>query len=101
KAASAASSAWSRSTSTPTSPRRRCGRPPDRCGGADVVFTVGIDMGGTFTDGFVTDGVRTTVFKVPTTHFDLSQSVLGCLRRGGGRLCPRGRRSSARTEPPG
>jgi N-methylhydantoinase A len=45
------------------------------------VFTVGIDMGGTFTDGYVTDGVRAMVCKVPTTHFDLSQSVVGCLRR--------------------
>jgi len=45
------------------------------------MFTVGIDMGGTFTDGYVSDGVRTTVCKVPTTHFDLSQSVVGCLRR--------------------
>ena len=45
------------------------------------MFTVGIDMGGTFTDGYVTDGVRAMVCKVPTTHFDLSQSVVGCLRR--------------------
>ena len=40
-----------------------------------------LDMGGTFTDGYVTDGVRAMVCKVPTTHFDLSQSVVGCLRR--------------------
>lgn len=46
------------------------------------MFSVGIDMGGTFTDGYVTDGVRATVCKVPTTHFDLSRSVIGCLRAG-------------------
>jgi N-methylhydantoinase A len=46
------------------------------------VLSVGIDMGGTFTDGYVTDGLRATVCKVPTTHFDLSRSVVGCLRRG-------------------
>jgi acetophenone carboxylase len=45
------------------------------------MFTIGIDMGGTFTDGYVTDGLRATVFKVPTTHFDLSRSVVGCLQR--------------------
>jgi N-methylhydantoinase A len=46
------------------------------------VYSVGIDMGGTFTDAYVTDGLHATVCKVPTTHFDLSRSVIGCLRRG-------------------
>lgn len=46
------------------------------------MLSVGIDMGGTFTDGYFTDGVRATVCKVPTTHFDLSRSIVGCLRRG-------------------
>ena len=46
------------------------------------MFSVGIDRGGTFTDGYVTDGIRATVCKVPTTHFDLSRSVIGCLRTG-------------------
>jgi N-methylhydantoinase A len=45
------------------------------------MFAVGIDMGGTFTDGYVTDGIRATVCKVPTTHFDLSRSVTACLRQ--------------------
>ncbi len=49
--------------------------------GTLTVFTVGVDMGGTFTDGYATDGVRATVCKVPTTHFDLSRSVIACLRR--------------------
>jgi len=47
------------------------------------MFSVGIDMGGTFTDGYFSDGTQATVCKIPTTHFDLSQSVMGCLQRGG------------------
>ncbi len=35
--------------------------------------TVNIDIGGTFTDFFATgEGGRTSMTKVPTTHYDLS-----------------------------
>ena len=47
-----------------------------------MTYTVGIDMGGTFTDGFFSDGKRTIAAKVPTTHFDLTRSVMACLAEG-------------------
>ena len=47
-----------------------------------VTYSVGIDMGGTFTDGFFSDGERAVVAKVPTTHFDLTRSVMACLAEG-------------------
>lgn len=46
------------------------------------MFQVGIDMGGTFTDGFFTNGTTAAVIKVPTTHHDLTRSVHACLRQG-------------------
>ncbi len=45
-------------------------------------YSVGIDMGGTFTDGYFSDGERTVAAKVPTTHFDLTRSVMACLAEG-------------------
>ena len=50
-------------------------------------YSVGIDMGGTFTDGYFTDGYfsdgeRAVAAKVPTTHFDLTRSVMACLAEG-------------------
>ena len=45
-------------------------------------YSVGIDMGGTFTDGFFSDGERAIATKVPTTHFDLTRSVMACLSEG-------------------
>ena len=45
-------------------------------------YSVGIDMGGTFTDGVFTDGERVASVKVPTTHFDLTRSVMACLAGG-------------------
>ena len=45
-------------------------------------YSVGIDMGGTFTDGFFSDGERAVAAKVPTTHFDLTRSVMACLAEG-------------------
>ena len=47
-----------------------------------LMYSVGMDMGGTFTDGYFTDGSRATTCKVPTTHFDLTQSVMACLHTG-------------------
>ena len=45
-------------------------------------YSVGIDMGGTFTDGYFSDGERAVAAKVPTTHFDLTRSVMACLVEG-------------------
>ena len=39
-------------------------------------------MGGTFTDGYFFDGDRAVAAKVPTTHFDLTRSVVACLAEG-------------------
>lgn len=47
-----------------------------------MTYAVGIDMGGTFTDGCFTDGRRAVIAKVPTTHFDLTRSVVACLTQG-------------------
>ena len=47
-----------------------------------MTYSVGIDMGGTFTDGYFFDGDRTVAAKVPTTHFDLTRSVMACLAEG-------------------
>ncbi len=43
-------------------------------------------MGGTFTDGYFSDGARTVIAKVPTTHFDLTRSVTSCLTEGASAL---------------
>ncbi len=51
-------------------------------GGSAVSYSVGIDMGGTFTDGYFSDGERVVAAKVPTTHFDLTRSVMACLAEG-------------------
>ena len=45
-------------------------------------YSVGIDMGGTFTDGYFSDGEQVMIAKVPTTHFDLTRSVMACLAGG-------------------
>ena len=47
-----------------------------------MTYSVGIDMGGTFTDGYFSDGERAVAAKVPTTHFDLTRSVMACLSEG-------------------
>ena len=47
-----------------------------------MTYAVGIDMGGTFTDGYFSDGERAVAAKVPTTHFDLTRSVVACLAQG-------------------
>ncbi|MCY4663705.1 MAG: hypothetical protein OXC00_03465, partial [Acidimicrobiaceae bacterium] len=47
-----------------------------------MTYSVGIDMGGTFTDGYFSDGERAVVAKVPTAHFDLTRSVTACLAEG-------------------
>ena len=47
-----------------------------------MTYSVGVDMGGTFTDGYFSDGERAVVAKVPTTHFDLTRSVTACVAEG-------------------
>ena len=55
--------------SAPLSPDRRRGR----------AFTMSIDTGGTFTDGFVSDGAHTAQVKVDTTPQDLTIGFQACL----------------------
>src|ERR1051326_440323 len=43
---------------------------------------IGIDIGGTFTDCFVTDGERTWSAKAPTTPRALEDGLVESLRRG-------------------
>ena len=45
-------------------------------------FTMSIDTGGTFTDGFVSDGERTAQVKVDTTPQDLTIGFQACLEAG-------------------
>ena len=47
-----------------------------------VRYTADIDVGGTFTDGFFTDGVSAHRAKVLTTPHDLTECFMGCLTRG-------------------
>ena len=47
-----------------------------------MTYSVGIDMGGTFTDGVFSNGERAASVKVPTAHFDLTRSVMACLAGG-------------------
>ncbi len=49
---------------------------------ATVRYTADIDVGGTFTDGFFTDGTLAHQAKVLTTPHDLTECFLGCLTRG-------------------
>lgn len=51
-----------------------------------MIWSVGMDMGGTFTDGYFTDGRRAAMAKVPTSHFDLTRSVMACLGEGARRF---------------
>ena len=51
-----------------------------------MTWAVGMDMGGTFTDGYFTDGRRAAMAKVPTSHFDLTRSVMACLGEGARRF---------------
>ena len=51
-----------------------------------MTWSVGMDMGGTFTDGYFSDGRRAAMAKVPTSHFDLTRSVMACLSEGARRF---------------
>lgn len=48
----------------------------------ELKYTADFDIGGTFTDGFFTDGRAAHRAKVFTTPHDLTEGFLGCLRLG-------------------
>jgi N-methylhydantoinase A len=66
------------STRTPVQPEARSA---ERAAGAEHrrSFTMSIDTGGTFTDGFVSDGERTAQVKVDTTPQDLTIGFEACI----------------------
>ena len=47
-------------------------------------YTIDIDTGGTFTDGFFVYGDRVETVKVPTTPHDLTVCFLECIKSGAG-----------------
>jgi len=49
-------------------------------------YTIDIDTGGTFTDGFFTFGDRAEIVKVATTPHDLTVCFLECIRAGAERF---------------
>ena len=49
-------------------------------------FTIDIDTGGTFTDGFVTGAGRTELVKVPTTPHDLTICFTACIEQAASQL---------------
>jgi N-methylhydantoinase A/acetophenone carboxylase len=51
-------------------------------GGRNAMITVDVDTGGTFTDGFFTDGDRVVSVKVDTTPHDLVEGFGHCLAKG-------------------
>jgi N-methylhydantoinase A len=46
------------------------------------MYTIDLDVGGTFTDGFFSDGNAYRTAKVPTTPHDVSVCVLDCVNAG-------------------
>jgi len=51
-----------------------------------MAYTIDIDTGGTFTDGFFVGGNRVEMVKVPTTPHDLTVCFLKCIEAGAERL---------------
>jgi N-methylhydantoinase A/acetophenone carboxylase len=49
-------------------------------------YTIDIDTGGTFTDGFFVGGDRVATVKVPTTPHDLTVCFLNCVNAGAARF---------------
>jgi len=49
-------------------------------------FTIDIDTGGTFTDGFMTAGDRVELVKVDTTPHDLTACFINCIEEGARRF---------------
>lgn len=46
------------------------------------MYSIDIDIGGTFTDGFFTDGTQIQTRKVLTTPHDISECFMNCVRAG-------------------
>lgn len=55
-------------------------------GKGTVSYTVDIDIGGTYTDGFFSDGQRFAAVKVDTTPHDLTLGFLECIELGAKQL---------------
>jgi N-methylhydantoinase A/oxoprolinase/acetone carboxylase beta subunit len=53
---------------------------------ADTGYTIEIDTGGTFTDGYVAGADRVVAVKTDTTPYDLATGVLACVDRAAERL---------------
>jgi N-methylhydantoinase A/acetophenone carboxylase len=51
-----------------------------------ISFTIDIDTGGTFTDGFMTAGERVELVKVDTTPHDLTVCFINCIEEGARRF---------------
>ena len=47
-------------------------------------FTIDIDTGGTFTDGFFTSGNKVQKVKVDTTPHDFTECFMNCIKEGAG-----------------
>ena len=47
------------------------------------MYSIDIDIGGTFTDGFFTDGRQNRTTKVLTTPHDITEGLLNCIESGG------------------
>ena len=47
-------------------------------------FTIDIDTGGTFTDGFFTSGNKIQKVKVDTTPHDFTECFMKCIEEGAG-----------------
>lgn len=47
------------------------------------MYTIDIDIGGTFTDGFFSDGVAYRTCKTLSTPYDITEGFMNCVRLGG------------------
>jgi N-methylhydantoinase A len=47
------------------------------------MFSIDVDIGGTFTDGFFTDGTLNRTAKVLTTPHDITEGLINCIEAGG------------------
>lgn len=47
-----------------------------------AMYTIDIDIGGTFTDGFFTNGKEVRTAKVITTPYDITECFMTCIREG-------------------
>src|SRR5467141_3387073 len=69
-------------TPTPTMPGSAKSSAPEPRFGSDFLYSLDIDIGGTFTDGFFTDGVEVRTAKVLTTPHDVTEGFMDCVQLG-------------------